>query len=119
MNSIRILRPYQFHGQWVFDDPEKGLVREPFVGGADRMISIATHEIPNADLGFLMIFSDRPFPDATIHLKWVREYLGGNVYCWVDELVAGEPLEGWLCPALLQFFEVPPQDIYIQVRAGS
>lgn len=53
-NSIFVIKPYKWEGLWVFDDPTVGLVREPFVVGADRMIDHATRHIPNADRGFLM-----------------------------------------------------------------
>ena len=29
----------------------------------------------------------------------------------------GIDLEGWLCPALLKYFERPPQKLYAQFRA--
>ncbi len=38
MNSITVIAPSRLHGMWVFDDPARGLVQEPFVGGADTMI---------------------------------------------------------------------------------
>jgi putative methionine-R-sulfoxide reductase with GAF domain len=34
-NSIFVIKPYKWEGMWVFDDPKLGLVKEPFVGGAD------------------------------------------------------------------------------------
>ncbi len=40
------------------------LVREPFVGGADTMIDVATAHLPNAAQGFLAVFSASYFPDA-------------------------------------------------------
>jgi hypothetical protein len=59
-NSIFVIRPYKWEGLWVFDDPAVGLVREPFVGGADTMIDVATAQIPNADRGFLPASSPVP-----------------------------------------------------------
>jgi hypothetical protein len=41
---------------WVFDDAAVGLVREPFVGGADTMIEVATAHLPNAERGFVAVF---------------------------------------------------------------
>jgi len=52
-NSIFVIKPYKWEGMWVFDDPKVGLVREPFVSGADTMIDVATAHIPNAREGFL------------------------------------------------------------------
>lgn len=37
-NSILIIAPYRYEGTWVFDDPNVGLVREPFVAGVPEMI---------------------------------------------------------------------------------
>jgi hypothetical protein len=113
-NSIFVIKPYNWEGQWVFDDPSVGLVREPFVAGADRMIDVATNHIPNAERGFLAFFSASSFPDAQIVLDWVREDGGGNVYQWEER-----DMEGWLCPALLRYFSEPPKKLYIQVKALS
>ena len=41
---------------WVFDDPAVGLVREPFVAGADVIIDRLTAGIPDAAQGFRLIF---------------------------------------------------------------
>lgn len=30
-NSIFVIEPYSWEGLWVFDDPNPGLVKEPFV----------------------------------------------------------------------------------------
>jgi hypothetical protein len=113
-NSIFVIRPYRWEGHWVFDDPAVGLVREPFVGGADAMIDVATGHVPNADRGFLAVFSAGQFPGARIVLDWVREEGGGNVYRWPEK-----GMEGWLCPALLKYFERAPGRLYVQVKAAG
>lgn len=110
-NSIFVIKPYRWEGLWVFDDPRVGLVREPFVGGADTMIDVATAQIPDAPSGFLMVFSASYFPDAQITVDWVREEGGGNVYSWAEK-----KMEGWLCPALLHYFAEPPRKLYIQIK---
>jgi hypothetical protein len=38
MNSIMVIHPYKSHGMWVFDDRQTGLIQEPFVSGADKII---------------------------------------------------------------------------------
>jgi len=112
-NSITVIKPYKWEGMWVFDDDRVGLVKEPFVGGADTLIDLAVEkmEIKNADDGFLMLFSATPFPGAEVHLKWVREDMGGNVYNWLDA-----DQEGWLCPALLKYFDAAPPELYVQLK---
>ena len=112
MNSIFVIKPYMWEGMWVFDDPNVGLVKEPFVGGADTMIDVATAHIPNANQGFIAVFSAGYFPDAKIILEWVREEGGGNVYRWADR-----DMEGWLCPALFKYFEQTPDKLYVQIKA--
>ncbi len=112
-NSITIIKPYKWQGQWVFDDDRVDLVREPFVAGADTLIDLAIERqgITNAKDGFLMLFSATPFPSADLELEWVREELDGNVYLWREE---GQ--EGWLCPALLKYFDHAPKKLYVQLK---
>ncbi len=113
-NSIFVIKLYKWEGIWVFDDPRVGLIKEPFVAGADTMIDRATAHMPNADRGFLAIFSAGYFPSAEIVLDWVREEGGGNVYRWTDQ-----DMEGWLCPALFKYFEQAPVKPYIQVKEAG
>lgn len=110
MNAIRVIAPYKHLGMWVFDDPKVGLVQEPFVGGADSIIDRLVDSIPEADKGFRLIFSDQAFPGSTLHLIWQRAEMSGNVY-----LSPELGMEGWLCPALLRYFESPPTEIFAQV----
>ena len=112
-NSLFVIKPYKWEGLWVFDDSAVGLVKEPFVGGADTIIDVATSHIPNADDGFLAVFSASPFPGAQVTLDWSREEMGGNVYAWAEK-----KLEGWLCPALLRYFERAPAKLHIQAKAA-
>lgn len=66
--------------------------------------------IANPQHGFLALFSKDPFPGATIELRWVRgDDANGNTYTW-------QGLEGWLCVALLRYFEAAPAAIHLQVR---
>jgi hypothetical protein len=65
-NSIFVIKPYKWEGLWVFDDANVGLVKEPFVGGADTMIDVATAHIPNAEKGFQAVFSASYFPNGQI-----------------------------------------------------
>ena len=111
MNSINVIAPYRFLDMWVFDDPRVGLSAEPFVGGSDTMIDRITAHIPNADKGFIMVFSEHSFPGSEYKLAWMREERSGNVYHSKDL-----DAEGWLCPALLRYFEGPPAEIYVQIK---
>ncbi len=113
-NAIFVIRPYQWEGLWVFDDDRVGLVKEPFVAGADTMIdtALARKGINNGERGFLLFFSKHPFPDADFDIDWLREESAGNVYSWPE---TGQ--EGWLCPALLLYFPEAPKKLYLKLRA--
>ena len=111
MNAINIIAPYKYLGMWVFDDPRVGLVQEPFVAGADTMIDRVVADIPEAEKGFLMLFSTTPFPGHQVKLEWRREDGGGNWY-YAPQL----DMEGWLCPALFKYFAEAPKEIYVQVK---
>lgn len=112
MNAINVIAPYRYLDMWVFDDPRVGLSAEPFVGGADTMIDRITADIPNAASGFVMVFSSTSFPESQFRLERRREERSGNVY-YSPDLDA----EGWLCPALLRYFDDPPPEIYVRVKA--
>ncbi len=110
-NAIVLIRPYKHLGMWVFDDPRVGLVQEPFVGGADAVIDKMTAGIPDAQNGFLLLFSGSPFPGHQLRLEWTRGDGNGNWYRARDL-----DMEGWLCPALLRYFDEPPAEIYGEFR---
>jgi len=76
--------------------------------------------IPNADDGFLMVFSAGPFPDADFDLEWLREEGGGNVYKARFEVGSDvQEMEGWLCPALNLYYPDAPKKLYVQVREAK
>jgi len=110
MNVINVIQPY-FKGTWVFDDPDVGLQAEAFVAGADTFIDLVTAQIPDARKGFTMVFSGQPFPGAQFRLDWQGAEGNGNVYYSADLDHAG-----WLCPALLRYFDTPPRNIYVQIK---
>jgi hypothetical protein len=111
MNAIHVIAPYKHHGMWVFDDARAGLQQEPFVSGADEMIDRVTTDIPDAEHGFTMVFSDSPFPGHQYRLELRRPEHAGN---WYYSAELG--IEGWLCPALFRYFAAPPKEIFVQVK---
>ena len=111
MNEIVAIHPYKCEGLWVFDDPRVGLVQEPFVSGADTIIDRMVVDIPDAGSGFTLLFSVNPFPGFQAMFEWRREEMGGNWYYSAD---LNE--EGWLCPALLRYFETAPKNIFAQFK---
>jgi hypothetical protein len=111
MNSLFVIAPYKYEGAWVFDDPAVGLQREPFVAGIDTLIDNTVKDISNAERGFRAIFSAQPFPGAHDKLVWRRSESSGNWY-YSDRF----DMEGWLCPALFQYFSEAPPEIYVKVE---
>lgn len=111
MNAILVIHPYKYEGVWVFDDARVGLVREPFVAGADTIIDRMVEGIPNAADGVTILFSAQPFPGCQHEFIRRREEFGGH---WYFSPQFG--LEGWLCPALFKYFEAAPERIYAQVK---
>jgi len=115
MNAIAVIRPYKYLGLWVFDDERAGLVREPFVAGADVLIdrALAAKGI-HGDNGFLLTFSAGEFPGYDYRFTWLREGDGGNWYESEDFRT-----EGWLCPALFKYFDQAPGALYAKFDAQS
>lgn len=118
-NSIHAIKPYQWNGLWVFDDPAVGLHREAFVSGADTIIDwlVFNQEITNADQGFVLLFSETEFPSHQIRLDRVNKVgsgVSGNTY---RHEYSG--LEGWLCPALYCYFTEAPKRIYAAAKAAA
>jgi hypothetical protein len=109
--------PYLLNSTWVFDDEATGLKEEAFVCGMTEMISrlVEAKSIPNAAEGFLLTFSDEPFDGADAELHWLRSEgeppTAGN---WYGGTVAGQYLEGWLCPALGLYFDHAPARIFVR-----
>ena len=110
-NALMVIAPYWYQGTWVFDDEAVGLNKEPFVAGVPEMINNLVEAIPNARSGFRLIFSSAPFPGYQTKLTWVREEYDGNWY-----KIEGQQMEGWLCPALLRYFDKAPQILCVKAE---
>ena len=110
-NALMVIEPYKYAGTWVFDDSRVGLEREPFVAGIPEMIDDMVKDIPNADKGFRLLFSTRPFPGQMAELSWRRTDNGGNwYYCEKYQK------EGWLCPGLFRYYKDAPKQIYTKAE---
>lgn len=110
MNALFVIFPYKHQGVWVFDDERVGLSREPFVSGADDILDVLAADVPDADNGIKLVFSATPFPGYTARFIRDRSEYGGNWYRWREK-----GMEGWLCPALLKYFEQAPETIFVKV----
>jgi hypothetical protein len=121
--------PYLMGNTWVFDDARTGLKEEAFVMGMSEMISrlVEAKRIPNATKGFAATFASEPFDGADAELTWVRSddpevlpgkdgsasHFFGN---WYRVRVAGQEMEGWLCPALGLYFKAAPARIFVRAE---
>ena len=111
-NALLVLKPYRHAGTWVFDDDRLGLVQEPFVSGIPEMIDKLVADIPEADQGFRLTFSARPFPGHEIKLVRRRQENDGTwYYCEQYDM------EGWLCPALFKYYDKAPAELYAKADA--
>lgn len=110
-NAIMVIAPYRNQGTWVFDDSYAGLVQEPFVAGVPEMIDVIVKDIPDADKGFRLLFSSKPFPKYQKKLVWLRGDGGGNYYRFEDS-----DMEGWICPAMFKYYETAPQELYVKAE---
>ncbi len=63
-NQIFVIAPYWHAGTWVFDDPERDLLQEPFVFGIPEMIDELVKDIPNARQGFRFCSPRNRSPDS-------------------------------------------------------
>jgi hypothetical protein len=111
------LYPYRKDSCWVFDDARTGLKEEAFVLGATDMITrvVTSKAIPDAERGFALTFAAEPFDGHEVELRWLRpDPAGGN---WYAGDVVGQPMEAWLCPALLLYFRTPPDRIFVHCEA--
>jgi hypothetical protein len=55
MNALSIISPYKLEGVWVFDDAAVGLLREPFISGADNILDVLAENTPDSASGFKLI----------------------------------------------------------------
>ena len=79
-----------------------------------EIINRFVQDIPEARRGFRLLFSAAPFPGYQLELTRGREEYGGHWY-----RVKDSPAEGWLCPALLKYFENAPERLYARAEAAG
>ena len=111
MNNIFILYPKRSpFGIWAFDDEQRGLVNEPFVGETNTLIDKMAIE-SGYDLKdnpqIALMFSHNPFPDIQCVL-WLKEICpNGTTY---KDMLSN--LHPWLCPAFFLFYSEAPNTLY-------
>ena len=110
MNQIMTLEIYKYGAMWAFDDEARGLLREPFIAGMDKMLDAIARKLKRRKLS--VTFSGSKFPGSNYTLNKAALESGGVWYI-CEEL----GMKGWLCPALFKYFATAPARIYIQVEA--
>jgi hypothetical protein len=115
-NQIMVIVPYWLDraGTWVFDDPSQGLIQEPFVQGVPEMIDDLVADLLDARHGFRLLFSASPFSGYQQKLVRLRQEYDGWWYA-TDQ----PPMTGWLCPALLRYFDHAPREIFVKAGPRS
>ena len=118
MPSMMIHPYYDPQHGWVFDDPEKELVKEGLVCGIDVILNaVCTSHGLDPLQGFDVEFSDQEIPNADVVLRKIEEINGQPDVFGTNYIDEHSQTQGWLCPNLLQYFESPPEMIYCVVRA--
>jgi hypothetical protein len=105
-NAVTSIAPYRIEGgMFAFDDPTTGLVREPFIGGANYWMDKWSGKSNSCTI----TFSAYPLPDYDVKLELKDTHLiNGSNY---------DDQEGrniWLCPALFKYFASAPKELYIK-----
>jgi len=111
-NAIFVIKPYDYHGTWVFDDVKVDLEKEPFISGIPEIIDHYTKDLKDPKSGFTAFFSRGLFPGVNLVLVKINDELKEGWY-HVENNIS---LKGWLCPALLKYFSEPPKKIYIRIE---
>lgn len=109
-NSIFRILTRREDGLWVFDDGRFGVVAQPFVFGADLILEKMAAESGVQGERLNAVFAAFPFPGSEHTLKFVREETEGFMYRWEEQ-----NLQGWLSPSLLNYFNEPPDKIFLQL----
>ena len=119
-NSLFTIYPYKHMDGWVFDDAAVGLVKEPFVAGADDLLTLLSKGLDK----ITVVFAAIPFPDAQLRIdKLTEEELKElnlnagpflvNYGTYYQQKERAHLL--WLCPALNLYIKESPETIYIKV----
>jgi hypothetical protein len=99
---------------WVYDDSDIGVFGEPFVSGADRMLTqLREIQVGSGLDPFRIVFSASPFPGA-LEATRLDEADGG---VWYEAELDEQLLRGWLCAHFFDYFASAPPSVYIKAEA--
>jgi hypothetical protein len=117
MNAIFTITPRRYPNSplWVFDDPSRGLIAEPFLHQASEVLDEIAKRIGAVD-EMVIVFSGHPIPDATAIIKraGVGDYVATNGVNYTFE-----GFRFWLCPATAKYLPDPPETIWIKAYKSS
>ena len=116
MNSINVIHPYSDGGSLVFDDPAVSLVKEALVGGTDFILEMAARSAGADPARFTLVFAAIPFPGHQMVATWIEKGECGIGDWYTVNLANAGMANGWLCPALLKYFQAAPGRIYFQIK---
>ena len=95
---------------WIFDDPQRGLIEEPFLEDASAALDKIAESV-GAKNEMVLLFSATAIPDCTTTVERVGsgEYAetAGAFYRFYGKKV-------WLCPAVAKYFRLAPEKIFIK-----
>jgi hypothetical protein len=111
MNQLMTLEVYKFGKMWAFDDEARGLLREPFIAGMDKILDAIAKKLKARRIS--VTFSGSKFPGFNYTLNKAASESGGVWYI-CEEL----GMKGWLCPAMFKYFTTAPGRIYIKAEAA-
>jgi hypothetical protein len=109
--TLFAVKPYRrgVNDLWVLDHPLDGPL--PFAPpGMQGIIDRATVHLPNAEDGFLAVFSDRRFDGAQVVLQRLRAEGAGYWYRWTE---TGQT--GWFGSEFDGLFSAPPKRIFLRL----
>lgn len=64
------LHLYKSNSTWLFDDPEKDIVAEPFVKGSSELITAIQGQIGMPCSNLSVTSADEPFAESRFKLDW-------------------------------------------------
>ena len=108
-NQINVLHIFKENGVWMFNDEEIGLFKEPFVSSMGDIIEMF---VDGRDK-FKAFISHSPIHQGTLILQRIEDGMDGLYRIYDND---PSSVIGWLCPALLKYFEYYPKFIYVKIK---
>jgi hypothetical protein len=98
---------------WVYDDAGLDVFGEPFVLGADTMLTLLRSvQVGDGRDPFRIVFSAAPFPGA-LEARRVEEEEGG---VWYEAELDRRVLRGWLCAHFFDYFASAPEAVFVRAE---